>query len=302
MAMPSVDVLIPAYNEERNIEHVIRQVLSQRQETFSLRKVFVYSDGSTDSTIKLAKEINDERIIVIEESNRKGLATAFNTLLEHAAADIAVLLNADIVLADEWAINNLIDPIRIGDADATAARIEELPAKSFFESMLASSMQWKKRAFFAWKGGNNIFTCFGPARAFSRRMYKDMQLPFSACDDAYSYLLCMKMGYRFICVKNAIIYYRLPSLFIDHMNQSMRYADGMNQLRHVFSSASIDSETAIPRNIMVRSAFQQLRRTPGMFVLYIACTALLVILKPFVKKQSLLTWKVAQTSKTSVSL
>jgi len=69
-------VIIPTYNEARNIEAILLQVL-QLPEDFA---VLVVDDGSPDGTATLVKELqkeHPERIFLLERTGKQGLGTAY---------------------------------------------------------------------------------------------------------------------------------------------------------------------------------------------------------------------------------
>ena len=81
-------VCIPAYNEEKHIEDVIKKSLPH------VDQVIVCDDGSTDNTAKIAK---DAGAIVISQTNQ-GYGAAIATLFEYARrenAQIMITLDGD---------------------------------------------------------------------------------------------------------------------------------------------------------------------------------------------------------------
>lgn len=99
--MPSVVVLVPARNEERNIERCVRSLLGQ---TWPRLRVAVLDDGSTDRTGALLARLqeDDGRLTVIAgrepPAGWTGKAWACRQLAEFAG-DTEVLIFAD---ADTW--------------------------------------------------------------------------------------------------------------------------------------------------------------------------------------------------------
>ena len=59
---PTVTVALSAYNEEKNIKSFLESVLSQREESYVLKEIWVYSDVSTDKTVEIAKSIKSTKI------------------------------------------------------------------------------------------------------------------------------------------------------------------------------------------------------------------------------------------------
>jgi len=88
--LPSVSIIIPAYNEEGHIAETIRSVkrLSYPRERF---EILVIDDGSTDGTAKKAKK---EGVRVITKE-RGGKASALNLGIEKAKGQIIGCIDAD---------------------------------------------------------------------------------------------------------------------------------------------------------------------------------------------------------------
>jgi glycosyltransferase involved in cell wall biosynthesis len=88
---PAITVLIPAYNVEKYIAKAIESVLQQTYTDFEL---LIVNDGSTDDTQRIIQSFNDERIILINQSN-KGVAAALNIGLKNAKGTYIARFDAD---------------------------------------------------------------------------------------------------------------------------------------------------------------------------------------------------------------
>lgn len=109
-------VTIPAYNEEKTIDKVIKEIPRQISGIETI-EVLVINDGSTDNTVEVAKEAGADHIITLKEN--QGLAFAFRTGLEEAlkkGADIIVNTDADFQY-NQQQIPDLIKPILEEKAD-----------------------------------------------------------------------------------------------------------------------------------------------------------------------------------------
>ena len=97
--MPTISVVIPAYNAERTIIETIQSV---QQQTFSDFEIIVINDGSIDRTIELLGTIADQRIKVFSYENA-GLPTARNRGIKNAGGEFIAFLDAD----DMWTLDKL---------------------------------------------------------------------------------------------------------------------------------------------------------------------------------------------------
>jgi len=85
----SVTVAIPCYNAETYLPDLLKAIFDQ---TVAPDEILIVDDGSTDSTVKIAKTYP---VKVIEHGTNKGLARARNTALKAASGDIIVYFDAD---------------------------------------------------------------------------------------------------------------------------------------------------------------------------------------------------------------
>jgi len=77
---PSLQIAIPAYNEERTIENVLARILAQNRNSFALDKIVVYSDGSTDRTPDIVNRVSraHKEVSLLEKRERRGKANILN--------------------------------------------------------------------------------------------------------------------------------------------------------------------------------------------------------------------------------
>lgn len=94
--LPSVAVLVAAFNEEKCIAARIENLLQQDYPCEQLQ-ITVGSDGSADHTVEIAREFSDARITVHEFRVNRGKASVLNDLVAHASADILVFTDANTV-------------------------------------------------------------------------------------------------------------------------------------------------------------------------------------------------------------
>jgi len=246
MNKPTVMILIPALNEEAHITELVLSCLNQNAESFELGGVIVASDGSTDNTVGNLVALHNKKIQIINGTERKGKAARLNEMLISLQADIAVLLDADVLLLKPDFVERMVKPIIEGRADMTSSALKELPGRTFFEASLKVSMKLKQVLFNALRNGHNVYNCHGPARAINKKFYKQILFPESDGEDIYSFLRLKELGGIFHYVRKAAVGYRLPSVPKDHYKQSIRYHNAIDKMHVYFDSTFVNQELTIP--------------------------------------------------------
>jgi cellulose synthase/poly-beta-1,6-N-acetylglucosamine synthase-like glycosyltransferase len=89
----SVTAIIPAFNEEKNIERTIKSVFSQ---TKRARKIIIIDDKSTDGTLKVLNKFHS--LTIIKNNRRLGKAASINQVLSLIETDLALIVDADTEL------------------------------------------------------------------------------------------------------------------------------------------------------------------------------------------------------------
>jgi glycosyltransferase involved in cell wall biosynthesis len=109
-------IQIPCYNEEENLEIVIRS-LPKYIDGIDEIEILVIDDGSNDNTVEVAKKLNVKHII--SHTKNKGLAHSFRSGIElclNQKADIIVNTDGDNQY-DSRDIEKIVRPILEGYAD-----------------------------------------------------------------------------------------------------------------------------------------------------------------------------------------
>lgn len=93
----SLSIIIPTYNEEGNINCLIKETLRDIKSVSNNFEIIIVNDGSIDRTAniinKLAKEYKEVK--VIHHKKNKGLATAWKTGIKACKKDIILYIEGD---------------------------------------------------------------------------------------------------------------------------------------------------------------------------------------------------------------
>lgn len=166
-------VQIPCYNEEETLETTVNSVPKEIKGVDCV-EILIVNDGSTDSTLEVAKKLNIKN--VVSHTRNLGLARAFDTGLKKAVelgADIIVNLDADNQYRADC-IENLIEPILNKEADMVigARPIEKI--KSF--SVVKKILQKAGSCFMRKISGTDVQDAPSGFRAFTREAAKKINI------------------------------------------------------------------------------------------------------------------------------
>ncbi len=109
-----LSVVIPCYNEEATIAHVVRKVLQLE----AVAEVIVVNDCSRDSTAEIVRELaaGDSRVRLLEHAVNRGKTEALKTGFAQLRGEIVIVQDADLEY-DPSEIPDVIQPIIDGKAD-----------------------------------------------------------------------------------------------------------------------------------------------------------------------------------------
>lgn len=269
MNKPSVTICIPAYNEQQNMDNILKQIFLQKQDAFFINKIIVASDGSTDNTVEIATKYIDLGVEVIDGKANRGQTYRQNEMIQKASSEILVLLNADLLIKDENVLSRLIAPILRG-ADLSAQWARPIAPRTFIERVLNAGFTLKYFVYTHHKNGNNIYTCVGHIRAFSKKLYSDVRFPnVSEGEDQYSYLACISGGYKYEYAHGNNLYFKLPDNFKDYVKYAKRIFQTQKKYGDIFSNEFIEKERKLPMKVKMQGCLYAFSRQPFYSLVYI---------------------------------
>jgi glycosyltransferase involved in cell wall biosynthesis len=110
--MPKISVIIPAFNEARTIQEVVRKV----QNTPIEKEVLIVDDGSVDGTGEAIRALSGKNIKKFFHGTNLGKGAAIATAWPHAEGDVIIIQDADLEY-DPAEYSRLLAPILEGRAD-----------------------------------------------------------------------------------------------------------------------------------------------------------------------------------------
>ena len=92
-----LSIFFPFWNEQDNIENVIKKTIPIAQEIAEKWEIIMVDDGSSDKTLEIAKRLasQDERLVVAAHATNRGYGAALKTGFEKARYELVVFNDGD---------------------------------------------------------------------------------------------------------------------------------------------------------------------------------------------------------------
>ena len=258
-----VSIGIPAYNEAGNIAVLLASILKQDSPNFTLQEIIIVSDGSTDETVAKVRTVNDPRIKIWEYKERIGKSQHLNTIFRKAKGDIIVLFDADVVLAHDKVIANLIAPLRGNNiVGLVGGNPEPTSAQTFIEKGVNATFHAYSPLRTIFKNGNNAFGCDGRILALSKVFASAVTVPENMiANDAFLYFSCITKGFTFRHVREAQVWFTSPGNIKDQIRQNKRFIASRYRLERIFGSV-VPAEYRVPKFLIYKLQLKEFIKAP----------------------------------------
>lgn len=224
--LPSVEVIVPCFNEQNTIAGTLRSLLALTYPKDKLT-IHVVNDGSTDNTREALKEFENIPQIKISHKENGGKHTALNYALETSAADLIGCLDADSFV-DSNALMEIVKTFNSTEAMAVTPAIKIEEPHTFFGHMQKAEYEVGilfRRIFADY---NAQFITPGPFSFYRKEVFKNLGHFRSAhnTEDLEMGLRMQEAGYVIENAPQAMVYTRAPAHFPPLFKQRVRWAYG----------------------------------------------------------------------------
>ena len=229
-AYPSVTVLIPAYNEERNIENTLRAATSIDYPEY---EVVVVDDASTDRTAEIIIHyVNRGKVRLIRKLVNEGKAMALNDAIPCTNGEILLIIDAD-ASPDPDILKYMVPHFRFPRVAAVTGNPRVANRKTLLGKLqsieFTSIISLQRRAQRVW---GRIMTMSGVVGAFRRSALIDVGQfsPEMATEDID---LTWKLHLRHYEVRyeaRALVWMRVPQSLPGLWKQRRRWTLGLSQV------------------------------------------------------------------------
>jgi cellulose synthase/poly-beta-1,6-N-acetylglucosamine synthase-like glycosyltransferase len=237
---PDVSIVIPAYNEEKNIAECLNSIFNLDYPSRKM-EVIVVDDGSTDSTPKILRSycLKYKNLKAIN-GKHEGKSESLNLGIKCAKHDLVMTLDADTVVRRD-SLKALIKPFSKPEIGATNGTCFVKNSNSLLGMFQRIEYHYNN---LLRKGFSTIFDngiwFFGAFACYRKSLLEQMGYfkKDTMAEDFDTALEMYSLGFNTINVETAIGKTVVPSTFRDLINQRVRWWLGVIQAlykhRHLF--------------------------------------------------------------------
>lgn len=255
---------IPAHNEEANIAGLLQSLLSQKGDSFILKKIIVACDGCTDNTAKevIAVAKNNPKVYLIDDGKRLGKIRRLEQFYSLNTNDIIMICDGDIGLRDPYTIENIVRNFYKNDVGLVTGNRTPIAEKGLSSKLIYTWSRVWYEARIAYNDGHNIHNSCGCLMALKKEFAKKVKFPQGIVSDSqFIYFLCLnnKLKYRF--AKDARAYYHKASTIKDYLKQMHRSAPEEDKIAQLYGNW-VYKEYQMPVKIKMSALLKMIRREP----------------------------------------
>ena len=167
----TLSIVIPCYNEEKNLVSLVKKVLESPIEN---KEIIVVDDCSTDGTRKILEEQVKPMISkLIYHKTNGGKGAALRTGFQAATGDVVIIQDADLEY-DPMEYPRVVNPIFNGEAEVVyGSRFLNQKRKGYFVNRIANWTLTAFSNFFTHQKITDMETCY---KAFKREVIQSINI------------------------------------------------------------------------------------------------------------------------------
>ncbi|OGG14705.1 hypothetical protein A2875_05095 [Candidatus Gottesmanbacteria bacterium RIFCSPHIGHO2_01_FULL_46_14] len=255
----TVTIGIPAHNEAVNIGNLLSSVRKQKGNNFTIEKIVVVCSGCTDDTAKIARSAGAH---VIEQKKRDGKMSALNQIYSMNKSDILITLDADYVIAENHAIEKIINVFKDPTVGIAVFHIEPVVSDSVIGNISrAADLFWIESRIHV-NDGDHPHNLQGGSTAMRKIVAQTVRYPADLnTDEGYLYIKAKQLG-AFRYVHEAKILYRAPDTLHDFWSLSSRAIFYRRYKATKYLGKNLDSLYEIPLKYKMLGMAKTFIRSP----------------------------------------
>ncbi len=225
---PKISVIVPAYNEERNLERCVLSVINADYPKNKI-EIIIVDDGSTDRTYEIAKKLERKypKIIKVYKKKNSGKADSVNKGIEKAAGEIIATLDADSYITPK-AIEKMLPYFKEERVMAVTAAVKAGNREGILEKLQAVEYIYTLFSRKVMEIIEAIYVTPGPFSMFRAELFREIG-GFdrnNILEDQEMAMRIQSYNYKIRSSLDADVYTEVPKTFGSLLKQRIRWHRG----------------------------------------------------------------------------
>jgi len=217
--LPSVSLIIPAYNEEKIIARKIQNSLELDYPPERL-EIVVISDGSNDATESVARQAAGDRIRLVFRQDHQGKTACLNAVLASLTGQIVIFTDANAFFLPDAALR-LVDRFRDPRVGCVMGELQYRSGDSL-NAELGEGLYWRYENFIKDRESRLGSTIVGNGAIYALRRSLCAPLPLEVEADVANPLLALRAGNRVIFERGAQCWERAATTVREEFGRKTR--------------------------------------------------------------------------------
>jgi cellulose synthase/poly-beta-1,6-N-acetylglucosamine synthase-like glycosyltransferase len=227
---PPVSVIVPCYNEEKNIGECLDSLFNAAYPMEKLQ-VIVVDDGSTDNTMEILKGFKKHENFRIVKGKHKGKSEALNLGVKAAKHDFILTIDADTVI-ERTSIQKLVNPFideRVGATNGSCIAKNTISFLTAFQNIEYHYNNLIRRGFS--RIFKNGIWFFGAFACYRKKVLEEVGFfkKDTLTEDMDIALEIFTKGHKITNVDDAFGYTVVPDSILKLAKQRIRWWGGVLQ-------------------------------------------------------------------------
>jgi hypothetical protein len=238
---------------------------SQGVETFEL--IIVADRIPITSEIK--NRLKELQVKLIENKFESSAQTKALQILSDCKTDLFLLTQDDVIFEPSTLVKIVTYFMNNPDTTFMCIQNKNFKPETVFEMGTNVGTSLNNRIGKYWNNGDNYLAALGRVMVFPTKWLKRMKHSDKAVSlDAYYYLENKKMGGKFTCLWDAVIYFRNPQNMKEQLRKSSRFQHSRYEMKQ-FAFKNLEKEYTVPLKVMLRAGLTELVNQPFAFLVYL---------------------------------
>lgn len=260
----TVTIGIYAHNTAPDIIYLLRSILKQKGNNFTIDEIIVISDGSVDLTAKKVSDYAEKYPIIrlITYKEHAGRSVRIQQLFNLVKSDYIFCFNGDVIVTKTNSFEKMISAFDKKSTMLISVNLQPMSVKGLKAGFIKSWYLMVGRTTKLVNKGDNIYNFLGTAFGVSTTFAKDIVFPNAVSSEcAYMYLIVKEQKKNFAFISDVIVLFHTPAQFKDYFNNTQRWYAEKKALLMIFGKG-IRNEFKIPFNLAVPSFTLSILKNP----------------------------------------